>query len=235
VAFAITSADPGDALRYTTYVAPPIALLAARSLGMFENATTWIRRAVVLAVIALIVWSSWRSYMTELPALSDFRPVAQFAHSEASDLPVLYCCRFDGEFIFERRRLDPRRRSITLRADKILVNFSILPAYGMVSFAENRNDIIGLLDRYGVALLVIESTDTLRVPQFALLRNIVAGPEFDLLGEFPISGNFAPVAPDLMLRVYRYRNAQAPENGIISVPAPQLGTTLQLRVIPEPL
>ena len=105
----------------------------------------------------------------------------------------------------------------------------------MVSFAENRNDIIELLDRNGVALLVLESTDTLRVPQFALLRNIVAGPEFDLLGEFPISGNFAPVAPDLMLRVYRYRNAQAPENGIISVPAPQLGTTLQLRVIPEPL
>ena len=102
----------------------------------------------------------------------------------------------------------------------------------MVSFAENRTEILAQLDRYGVAVLVIESDDNLRVPQFALLRKIVEGPEFDLLGEFPITGNFAPVPPDLRVRVYRYRNAQAPADGIISVPAPQFGTTLRLHLIP---
>jgi hypothetical protein len=163
--------------------------------------------------------------------MSNFRTLAQFVHSRAGNLPVLYCCRFDGEFIFERRRLDPSRRSITLRADKILVNFSITPVFGMVSFVENRNDIIAQLDRYGVAVLVIESADNLRVPQFELLRRVVNGPQFDLLGEFSVTGNFGP--PDLMLRVYRYRDARAPENGIISVPAPQLGTTLQLHVFPN--
>ena len=232
VAFTITSADHQDALRYATYVAPAISLLAARSLGLLTNANAWVRHTALLALIGLITWSGWRSYTTELPAISDFGEVAQFVQSEAGGRPVLYCCRFDGEFIFERRRQDRWRRSITLRADKILVNFSIKPTYGMVSFAENRTDILSQLDRYGVAVLVIESDDNLRVPQFALLRKIVEGPEFDLLGEFPITGNFAPVPPDLMLRVYRYRNVQAPENGVISVPAPQFGTTLRLRLIP---
>ena len=81
-------------------------------------------------------------------------------------------------------------------------------------------------------MLAIESDDNLHVAQFALLRKIVEGPEFDLLGEFPITGNFAPVPPDLRVRVYRYRNVQEPANGIVSVPAPQFGTTLRLRVIP---
>jgi hypothetical protein len=233
VAFSITTADYDDGLRYTTYVASPIALLAARSLGLLANTTAAVRRGAALGLLGLIAWNGWRSYATELPAMSHFRTPAQFVHSQAGDLPVLYCCRFDGEFIFERRRLDPSRRSITLRADKILVNFSIMPAFGMVSFAENRNDILAQLDRYGVAVLVIESKDNLRVRQFELLRKVVDGPEFDLLGEFPVTGNFAQVPPDLMLRVYRYRNARAPENGIISVPAPQLGTTLQLRVVPN--
>jgi hypothetical protein len=102
----------------------------------------------------------------------------------------------------------------------------------MVSFVENRTDILAQLDRNGVAVLVVESEDNLRVPQFNLLREVVNGPEFDLLAEFPITGNFVPVPPDLRLRVYRYRNAHTPENGIISVPAPQIGTTLQLRVTP---
>ena len=232
VAFTITSADYGDALRYTTYVAPAIALLAARSLGLLTNANIWVRHSAVLALLSLITYSGWRSYTTKLPAVSDFGALAQFVQSEAGSRPVLYCCRFDGEFIFERRRQDPWRRSITLRADKILVNFSIQPSYGMVSFAENRTEILAQLDRYGVAMLVIESDDNLRVPQFALLRKIVEGPEFDLLGEFPVTGNFASVPPHLMLRVYRYRNAQAPENGIISVPAPQFGTSLRLHLIP---
>ena len=232
VAFTITSADRQDALRYATYVAPAISLLAARSLRLLTNANAWVRRTALLALIGLITWNGWRSYTTELPAISDFGEVAQFVQSEAGGRPVLYCCRFDGEFIFARRRQDRWRRSITLRADKILVNFSIKPTYGMVSFAENRTDILSQLDRYGVAVLVIESDDNLGVPQFALLRKIVEGPEFDLLGEFPITGNFAPVPPGLMLRVYRYRNVQAPENGVISVPAPQFGTTLRLRLIP---
>jgi hypothetical protein len=232
VAFTITSADYGDAHRYATYVAPAIALLAARSLWLLVNANSWVRHTAVLALLGLITYNGWRSYTARLPAISNFGALAQFVQSEAGSRPVLYCCRFDGEFIFERRRHDPGRRSITLRADKILVNFSIKPAYGMVSFAENRADILAQLDRYGVAVLVIESDDNLRVPQFALLRKIVQGPEFDLLGEFPVTGNFAPVPPDLRLRVYCYRNAQTPVNGVISIPAPQLGTTLKLRLIP---
>ena len=232
VAFTITAADYGDALRYTTYVAPAIALLAARSLGLLTNANIWVRHTAMLALLSLITYSGWRSYTTKLPAVSDFGALAQFVQSEAGSQPVLYCCRFDGEFIFERRRQDPWRRSITLRADKILVNFSIQPSYGMVSFANNRSEILSQLDRHGVAVLVIESDDNLRVPQFALLRKIVEGPEFDLLGEFPVTGNSAQIPPHLMLRVYRYRNAQAPENGIISIPAPQFGTTLRLRLIP---
>ncbi len=232
VAFTVTSADHQDALRYATYVVPAISLLAARSLGLLNNAKALVRHTALFVLIGLITWSGWRSYTTKLPAISDFRALAQFVQSEAGDRPVLYCCRFDGEFIFARRRLDPWRRSITLRADKMLVNFSIHPEYGMVSFAESRTDILAQLDRYGVAVLAIESDDNLHVAQFALLRKIVEGPEFDLLGEFPITGNFAPVPPDLRVRVYRYRNVQEPANGIVSVPAPQFGTTLRLRVIP---
>jgi hypothetical protein len=232
VAFSITAVDHGDALRYTAYVAPPIALLAACSLGTLSNANAQIRHAAVLGLLGIVAWSGWRSYATELPMVSGFRAPAQFVHTEAGDLPVLYCCRFDGEFIFERRRLDPPRHSITLRADKNLVNFSITPAYGMASFVESRSDILDQLDRDGVAVLVIESQDNLRISQFNVLREVVNGPEFDLLAEFPITGNFAALPPELKLRVYRYRNAHTPENGIISVPAPQIGTTLQLRVSP---
>ena len=106
---------------------PAISLLAARSLGLLTSANTWVRHTAVFALLGLITCSGWRSYTTKLPAISDFGAVAQFVQSEAAGRPVLYCCRFDGEFIFERRRLDPWRRSITLRADKMLVNFSIQP------------------------------------------------------------------------------------------------------------
>jgi hypothetical protein len=231
VAFSITSAHYHDALRYTTYVALPIALLATRSLGLVTK-PTWLRHAALLTLLGLVIWSGWKCYTTRLPAMSDFQALAQLVHREAGERPVLFCCRYDGEFIFERRRLDPQRRGVTLRADKVLVNFSIKPTYGMVSFAEDRADILALLDQYGIELLVIESDDNLRVPQFALLRKIVEGPEFDLLGVFPVAEGYAPIGPDLTLRVYRYREAKPPKDGIVSVPAPQLGTRLQLHIIP---
>jgi hypothetical protein len=79
-------------------------------------------------------------------------------------------------------------------------------------------------------VLVIESDDNLHVPQFALLRKAVEGPEFDHLRDFPVTESYAAVSPNLMLRVYRYRNVQPGQKGIISVPAPQFGTWLKLHV-----
>jgi hypothetical protein len=231
VAFGITCGDYQDALRYSTYVAFPVALLAARS-QLLTSAPTWLRRTAQLILFGAITWNGWQSYTTQLPAMSSFRELAQFVQNKAGNRPVLYCCRFDGEFIFERRRLDPRRQGVTLRADKILVNFSIMPAYGMVSFVDNRADILALLYRYGVEILVIESDDNLHVPQFSLLRETVEGPEFDLLGEFLVTESYASAPPNLMLRVYRYRNVRSVQNGIISVPAPQFGTWLELQVAP---
>jgi hypothetical protein len=232
VAFTITSADPQDALRYATYVAAPISLLAARSIGLLSGANLLTQGAVVAAVLVVIAWTGYESYRTPLPAMSDLRAPALLASQEAGDRPVLYCCRFDGEFIFDRRLLDPGRRGITLRADKILVNFSIEPAYGVTSYANSPDDILALLDRYGVAVLAIESSDNLHVPQFALLREIVSGPKFELIGEFPITKSYVPVPPDLSLRLYRYRNVQTPLDGVISVPVPQLDTTLKLHGVP---
>jgi hypothetical protein len=232
IAFTITSADHQDALRYATYVVAPISLLAARSIGLLSNPNTLMQRATVAAVLVVIAWIGYGVFRTPLPAMSDLRAPAELATREAGDRPVLYCCRFDGEFIFNRRRLDPDRKGITLRADKILANFSIEPAYGVTSYADSPDDILALLDRYGVAVLAIESSDNLQVPQFALLREIVSGPEFEMIGEFPITESYVPVPPDLTLRLYRYRNAQTPQDGVISIPVPQLGTTLKLRGVP---
>ena len=147
VAFVITCGDYQDALRYSTYVAFPMALLAARSPALLTSAPTWLQHTAQLVLLGAIAWSGWQSYTTQLPAMSDFGALAEFVQGNAGNRPVLYCCRFDGEFIFERRRLDPRRQGVTLRADKILVNFSITPAYGAVSFVENPADIFALLDQ----------------------------------------------------------------------------------------
>lgn len=231
-AFTVTSPEHADALRYTSYVAPPVFLLAARSVATPPTASIRARYASVLVALTLIAWSGWRSSRIEWPAVSDFAEPARLAHNEAGDLPVLYCCRFDGEFIFARRRLDPSRRGVTLRADKILVNFSIHPTYGTTPLVQSKADILKQLDRYGIVILAIESEDNLQVPQFSLLRELVEGPEFDFLAEYPITGNFAPVHRNLRLNVYRYRDARPPEDGVISVPAPQLGKTLRLRLGP---
>jgi hypothetical protein len=227
--FTITAGRDSDATRYATYVALPIALVACRLYLAFPLRSVRPRQLFVAGVACLGLWGAWRSWATEVPFVASLEDPAVFALAESGTRPILYCCRYDGEFIFEMRRADPKRQSIVLRADKLLVSFSVLPEFGIRSYVATRADILALIDRNGVATLAIESRDTVGVPELALLIETVKGPEFELLAEYPI-GTSNIHHRDVKLGIYRYRDAKPAEGTVITIPAPQLGRDLTLQL-----
>lgn len=228
------SGNAGNVARYCIYIAPPLYLLALLPMDLFRKGSA--QYYVFIGISAgILVWSAIVAFQQAQPYLKGYEKIAEFVHNMPDNRPVMFCCNHDGNYIFSMRSLDEDHRSITLRADKMLVSIVITPGRGVISHTSNLNQIIDLLDSHGVGYLVIEEGTYSQVEEFEMLRKAVRGKQFEKIETFTTSagdGSYKGWAYDdgIVVNVYRYRDAKEIKNGKISIPLPRFGSEIELEL-----
>lgn len=226
----VVGSGEGNVPRYTMYALPALALLACMPLsrGILNNSTIRLIAFVPLAMLA-----GWNVYATSVkphPYVSGYERAAEFVARQEDPGMILFAGKHDGNFIFHLRALDPEKNKAVLRADKILVSMSVHKAFGMVSYVESVEDVIALIDRFGVGLVVIESRDVVDFPEFKLLAKAVGDPRFRLINETPVLTN-VPEFAGLSVKVYRYLDKKE-QAGDLVIPMPHMGIEIKLKAKP---
>ena len=216
----------GNVPRYTMYALPALMLLACKPLSRtFKNSNVSRTAVVLLGMLAAVnVYSAWAK---PHPFVTGYQQAAEFVAQQPDSGLILFAGKHDGNFIFHLRAVDAERNKAVLRADKILVSMAVHKSFGMVSYVQTKEDVIRLIDRFGIGTVVIESRDVVDFPEFKLLAQTMDDPRFQMVKEIPVVTN-VPEFSDLSLRVYRYLEKKEQEGDVV-IPLPHSGMEIKLR------
>jgi hypothetical protein len=224
---AFLSNTRGNLLRYGIYLAPPIYLLVVQAVQLptSNKRLSYIWYALCFGLFS---FSFFNAYSVGYPTLDGYEESADFV-SDLPNGPIMFCCKHDGNFTFYMRRNDPQRRSLILRADKILVSIVINVSRGVVEHAESVDDIRKLLDRNFVRYLVLEDRTLQQVGQFERLRRFAESDSFKKLNTNQVTSSL-PAFDGLKIAVYEYLDVPESTGGEVSIPFPHLGHTIILGI-----
>jgi hypothetical protein len=223
----VIASGEGNVPRYTMYILPPLALLAAMSVSPAVVGNANVRQVAFALLAMLIGWNIYSGWAKPHPYTAGYQQAAEFVAGEKDTGLILFAGKHDGNFIFHLRALDPERNKAVLRADKILVSMAVHKAFGTVSHVQSIEDVIRLIDRFGVGIVVIESRDVVELPEFKLLAKAVEDHRFQMLKEIPVQTN-VPEFSNLSIRIYRYLDKKE-QAGDLVIPLPHMGMEIKLK------
>ena len=217
--------------RYTMYVLPALALFACMPVSRAAVENAGIRRAAFVLLGTLVGWNVYAASTKAHPYVAGYERAAEFVARQEDTGLILFAGKHDGDFIFHLRAADPEKNKAVLRADKILVSMAIHKSFGTVSYVQSVEDVISLINRFGIGIIVIESRDVVDLPEFKLLAKAMEGRQFHMIEEIPIKTNM-PQFSDLSVRVYRYLEKKE-QIGDLVIPLPHMGMEIKLKPRPN--
>jgi hypothetical protein len=199
--------------RYAIYWVPAFIYFAAGGL------TCFLRRPVLRAVAAAVaIWvltaAVIPAWAFQRPYVSGYAAAARRVTQASKSGVILFDGYLPGDFIFFVRANDPDRRFLVLR--KALYAERIKEELGMVELVHSSDEIRQLIRDDGVRFVVITQGQALVVEAQKRLREMIAGPDFELLGTFPIEGTDGP-GHDPTLFVYQNRNYAPPSSKQLTI------------------
>jgi 4-amino-4-deoxy-L-arabinose transferase-like glycosyltransferase len=217
--------------RYLLPLAAPLVCLGAipilapvRGVGI-----PWARgdgsEIALAGMLVLVVAQGWSAWLTPVPDVRGFRELVAFLDRVAPGEPVFYDGLYSGIFIAQCRAGDDEVRRRVVRGDQLLYVAPLNRAMKARDFVASRRDVVeALRTRSGCRWLAIaEGGVPSPRPAAALLREAVAGSEFERVRSFPISGTRIA-----RVDVYRMRiPVEAPQ--VVDLPVPMLGPDARLR------
>ncbi|MFH1419159.1 MAG: glycosyltransferase family 39 protein [Planctomycetota bacterium] len=237
---AISAKEP----RYFFFALPPLMFAAVRFLlpqarrGEREQLIRWKTDAVRLALlVALVCTQAGLALARSTGRLPDYGPaVAALADRPDADLVLVDAVR-DGQFVFDAYRNNRTRgRIIPLRASKLLYARAARMKYSGQIFARTEQDIIDLLDKYGIRYIVIESalprthyTDADPLPRKLLRRLLAEDPRFRLVDAWPLRCG-DPIWDHVELRLYAYSDCPPRSSDTITLSFPGMGREITFRI-----
>lgn len=180
----------------------PFALLAAL-LAIARQPTLVGARVLVLLLATGMAAEAWITQRwTEVPRVSGHRDAALLAAQLATPRSrVMISAHRDGNFIFALRSGGQRPDLAVRRADKLLVDMTIMRQLGIQDRGLNEDDIRRLLDRERVSVVVAQTGYLDDQPSMqALDRMLDSRCCFELRQTLPIEGQHR--ADETALRVY---------------------------------
>jgi hypothetical protein len=129
----------------------------------------------------------------------------------------LYDGSYNGNFIFQMRVHDPRRRFIVLR--KGLYVMHIVKYFGGQQLVKTPEDLQSLLAEYGIRYIVVsDDQDIMWFPVQRMLRDALHHPQFKLVRTFPVEFGDRGESRHAKLFVYENLSAAAPSARYLRVP-----------------
>jgi hypothetical protein len=220
--------EPNNQKRYGVYFAPPVYLLAASVLllPLKSRALKGLSAAFLLVAAAPGIAAG---VTLRHPVVNGYADVADFVSSLETKAPVMFCCKHDGTFVFYMRQNDPVRKSVTLRADKILISTVVHLHRGVIAHTTDADDVLESLQNNGVGYLVLEDKTLEGVAQFEHLRSLAETAGFERLKDFRIDSS-EPAYDEIKVGVFRNKATPTTTGTTVTIPFPHLGRSIQLDV-----
>lgn len=230
--------------RYLFFSIPPIAFATARFLipaprfGRQERELSWRRDAPRLCLLAaLVITQTYLAKSKSVGRLPDYAvAVSELAGRPDADLVLVDAVR-DGQFIFDAyQNVKTRDKLIPIRASKLLYARAARAKYNYQQFVETEQDIVDLLDKYGIRYIVIESalprthyTDADPPPRQLLRHLLASDSRFELIDSWPLQCG-DPIWDDVRLELYAYPTCPARESDTITFSMPGMGGEVTLEL-----
>lgn len=172
-----------------------IMLATAGWYAWFPSFTRFVTWGVAVgAIISTLL-------LTQAPYIGGFRNVAEKALEMVEpESNILVSAQRDGSFIFNLRAHGQRSDYKTLRADKVLINFWIVPHFGFKDPGLDRDAILKLLDNNKVSVVVSQSGYMSKSVTMQRFEQVLKDPEyFEPIARVDYLGNPSAGEHDLVV------------------------------------
>jgi hypothetical protein len=210
--------------RYGLFFSAPAAifttLLIARLLPPRLSAPGALGAALLLFVAALA--------MSHVKRVSGYDAVAQYVVDHAtSGSVVLFDARESKNFVFSVRQRSPEPAIYIVRADKLLVSYSILREWGIQDRNLSEADLDRIIDDLGVEYLVLQPDFWTDQPSLERLQHLAYSNRFTEVAAFPISSE----EPNQRTTIHILRNNRPtrPVGRELRIDLPAMGGTISGR------
>jgi hypothetical protein len=146
---------------------------------------------------------------------------------------VFYSGRFNGNFIFAMRRLDPQGRVVVLRDSKMLYSVPAMASHGFTAHAATREEIRNVFRDYGVRYVLVENPAASAAPEpepvrrvTDELRALVSSDEFAVRARYAIRSSEARLARELCL--YEFLGAGPARAQVLTINLPMSGRVIRV-------
>lgn len=228
--------------RYLFFSIPPLAFATARFMlaaaADVYRAISWKtdapRMTLLAALVVVQLVLSRRHFTGQLPTHAG--AVTELAKRSDADLVLVDALR-DGQFIFDvYQNAEARERILPLRASKFLYARAAREKYDYQQFVEAPQDIVALLNRYGVRYIVIESAyprtpyaDADPPPRKMLRELLKSDDRFAQIGSWPMACG-DPAWDGVALQLFEYVACPSRTEKRIRLSIPAMGREVEFEL-----
>jgi hypothetical protein len=172
---------------------PAVARWCARLFGASDH--TWLAgrgRAAPCRADARLVRCRLRIHIAtqKVPRITGYDAVAAYVvNNSEQDSVVLFQGNESKNFVFSIRSHSATPKVFILRAEKLLVNYTIIREWGIADRNLSTSDIEALIDNNRISTVVLQPDFWTDQPSIARLQALVYSDRFQQVAEFPITSD----------------------------------------------
>jgi hypothetical protein len=175
---------------------PFLMLLAA--FGLYQAGAPVAR----ILLVALVGWSIYQAVaVTQVPVADGFREAAQLAQAHTpKGQNVLISAHRDGTFIYDMRTMGERRDIGIRRADKLLVEITIMRSLGIRDQHLDQDAIRRILEDQRIAVVVAQTAYLADQPSMQQFQKLLdTSGMYTVIGRVPMRGQLRKDEQELVV------------------------------------
>lgn len=200
--------------RYSFYWIPPFSYFAVGPLT-----APWrikpariLGRAIVVVLLGSSLGAAW-SY--QRPYIAGYKTLAGQVVEDSQSGIILFDAELPGNFIFFLRKFDPGRHFVVLRKSLWVTRIKL--EGGSEELVHNDEQLLDVMRNQGVKYIVTSDNPRTQFQIQDRLRSLLqSGPQFKLLGTFPIESN-QPEWQNRRLYLYQNLDCRAPQDKYLHI------------------
>jgi hypothetical protein len=212
--------------RYALAWIPALAVFAALPVWYLKRSPGW-RRVYMLLLAGIAVYQVVQIYQIEPTYARGYDDAARYVVDHHASNMVFFDGNNNGNFTYFIRALDHDRSIFVLRGDKLLSSSALEKRQRLEVHAHSRQDIADILDKYGVADVIVEGIEISDVEIHHELRRFLDSGPFRLVKTIPIDSNILGLQGNT-LKVYRYLTAKPVTADRLELRVPLVGVTINV-------
>lgn len=183
----LSAALTHEEVRYLAQAVPPLVILSAYGLETLASLRIGRKRWVKLSFVGFLI--AYHGYPAHTVKVKYVRGIEEVAHRVLEDqehFGILYMGRYNGNFIFYVRTMDPSRRVFVQRDSKFVFIGKVLFKWGLKQRIHTRTEFVDKLKKFRIKYVVVETKDLFSIPASREERTWITGPEFKPVERYPI-------------------------------------------------